>query len=385
MTDQQMQALFARARRLEPTEAEVASALTATPRRRGPRERWVLVLAAAGALLAAAVAAAATGLLPVGSVFRDEGFTHGPRSVRETVVATGRVPVSGRWRITIFKTKAGTHCIKLALLDGGRPRASGYCAGDITRFDAFNHGGRRDAARRGQVILFGPAPERSREIELTAAGGVRIAAPTKPGPANVSRRFWLIAASPRLKDARISWLDRRGHRSPPLDVSGRFSGPATPTVVATGTAPVAGPWRMLVSESRRGMAQGGDIYEAEGLPCIDIRLLHAPRGGSLGGGACGEIRETPGFFRAQHSVPSKPGGPVKEILLYGRAPERADTVEVSVRDSVKVAVKTRRGASGVPGRYWLIAAPARLIEGGRVYWVDRDTGKRGLGLEVLPP
>jgi hypothetical protein len=325
----------------------------------------------------------------VGSVFRGEGFTNGSRNVRETVVATGRVPVSGHWRITTFETKAGTRCIKLALVDPGRgapgPRASGYCAGDIARFDVFNHGGRRDAARRGQVLLFGPAPEQAREVELTAAGGVRIAAATHAGPASVHRRFWLIPAPPRLRDARISWLDRAGHRSPPFDVAGRFSGPAAATAVAAGTAPVAGPWRMFVSESHRGVAQGGDVYEPEGLPCIDIRLLHAPLGGSLGGGACGEIRESPGFFRAQQSVPSRPGGPVKEILLYGRAPARADAVKVSTGGGVRVAARTREGPGGVPGRFWLIAAPPRLIEGGRVYWVDRDTGKRGPGLDVLPP
>jgi hypothetical protein len=385
MSDRQLQALFEPARRLEPTQAELARAMAAMRHRRRPRERWVMALGAAGVLLAAAVAAAATGLLPVGSVFRGQGFTHHPKTVRETVVATGRVPVSGRWRITVFRTKAGTRCFKLALLDGGRPRASGYCAGSIARFEAFNHGGRRDAGRRGQVLLFGPAPVRSRKVELTAAGGISIAAPTHAGPASVPRRFWLIAAPPGLRGARISWVDGAGHRGATLDVAERFSGPAVPTVVATGTAPVAGPWRMSISESHRGVAPGGDVYETEGLPCIDLRLLHPTGAGPSGSGACGEIRETPGFFRAQHSVPSLLGREVREILLFGRAPKGADTVEVSVDGRVTASVATRQGPAGAPGRYWLIAAPPGRIKRGRVYWVDRAARTRGHAVDVLPP
>jgi hypothetical protein len=368
--------------------------------RRGllPRGRRATTAMLVGVLLLAAAAGAATGILPVGSVFRGEGFHGGAREVDETVVATGTAPVSGAWQMTTFEsppagsgsleTKVrGVRCLKLELLKSADERpgaaASGYC-GYIPAFEAFSHGRKPDARERGEVLLFGRAPEDAGVVELTADGGVRITTRIQEGPASVAGDFWLIAAPPGLRNARLTWIDQDGRaRQPWLDVSFQFQGPAERTVVATGTAPVAGPWQMTLHESRRRVADG-DLYEPEGLPCIFLKLLDAPEHTAVDGGGCGVQRKSPGFTRGQRTVPAVKGAQVREMLVYGRAPEEADKVEISADGGLRLAVKTAEGPASVPGDFWLIAMPPGLKDG-RVYWIDEDGGARGPSVELLPP
>jgi hypothetical protein len=349
-------------------------------------------------LLAAAAAGAATGILPVGSVFRGEGFQEGSTEVDETVVATGTAPVSGAWQMTVFETEPagagslktqvrGVRCLKVELLESADDRpgaaASGYC-GHIPAFEAFSYGRKPDAQERGEVLLFGRAPENAGVVELTADGGVRITTETQEGPANVAGDFWLIAAPPGLRNARLTWIDQDGRaRQPWLDASFQFQGPTERTVVATGTAPVAGPWQMTLHESRRRVADG-DLYEPEGLPCIFLKLLAPPEDTAVDGGYCGVQRKTPGFTRGQRTVPAVLGAQVREILVYGRAPEEADNVEISADGGMSLAVKTQEGPANAPGDFWLIATPPGL-KNGRVYWIDEDGGARGPGVALLPP
>lgn len=346
-----------------------------------------------GLLLLTAAAGAATGLLPVGSVIPGEGFD-GAEEVDETVVATGTAPVSGPWQMTVFETEpAGSGsaktkvravpCLKLELLKD-REDGSGYC-GYIPAFEAFSHGRKPDAARRGEVLLYGRAPEAASSVELTAEGGVTIAAGVQEGPANVAGDFWLIAAPPGLRNARLTWIDEaRRARQPWLDVSFQFQGPTERTVVATGAAPVTGPWQMTLHESKRQVADG-DLYEPEGLPCTLLKLLdpseHTP---IIGSGGCGVQRNSPGFTRQQLTVPAVVGAEVNEILVYGRAPEEADTVEISADGGVSFRVKTQEGPSGIPGDFWLIATPPGL-KNGKVHWIDEDRGAQGPLVELLPP
>lgn len=367
-------------------------------RRLVPRGRRATAAIVVGVvLLAAAAAGAATGILPVGSVFRGEGFHSKRGAVDETVVATGDAPESGRWQMTVFETAPagsgrsrqhvrGVACLKLELLDGGGtpgPAASGYC-GYIPPFEAFSYGRKPDAAERGEVLLFGRAPEAASAVELTADGGVTIAAEVHEGPADVPGDFWVVAAPPGLENARLNWIDQHGRqREPWLDVSFQFQGPTKPTVVATGTAPVAGRWQMTLHESKRQVA-GGDLYEPEGLPCTFLKLLDPPEFTPIGSGACGVQRNSPGFTRQQLTVPSLVGAEVREILVYGRAPEEADKVAINADGDIRIRVKTQEGPAGVPGDFWLIATPPRL-QNGHVFWIDEDRGARGPAVELLPP
>jgi hypothetical protein len=350
----------------------------------GPRRTSAAV--AVALLVLACAAAGATGVLPVGSVIRGEGF-HSERSgktVRETVVATGEAPVSGRWRMTTFKTDRGIRCLKLELLGPARrgARASGYC-GAFRSFDEFAHGTKRLARRRGEVLLFGPAPQAAERIRLTAARRNQIVARTQRGAGRSGRRFWVIAAPPTLRGAKLEWLERTGRRGArPVDVGYRFEGPTGRIVVARGVDPLAGRWRIAVYESK-GSVVDGDRYEPEGLPGLELSLPRPPKGLPHRGGGSGVIRNAPGFTRGQHTLRDRRNRVVGTVF-YGRAPGRADHVRIAAEGGVRLKVKTQHGPAHVPGRFWFIATKLRF-RNGHMRWVDTDTGMVGPAVAVLPP
>lgn len=360
-------------------------------RRLLPRGRRATVAVVFAALVVVGGAGAATGVLSVGSVFRGEGFRpDSKRTVTETVVARGEIPISGPWRMTVFKTRQGVPCLKLQLLDppsAVRRRSSGYC-GSYSGFSEFGHGRKAVARRRGEVLLFGRAPAKARRVMLTAKGGKRIAAPTRSGPPKVPGRFWVLAAPPHLKRAELVWTDRTGRRGErPLDVSHRFEGPTGRVVVAEGIAPVAGPWRMTISESRGSVTDEGDLYEPEGLPGIELSLPNPPGARPQRSGGSGLIRNAPGFSRGQTTLRAGQGtikDKVLGIVLYGRAPERADHVRIAAAGGVRLLVKTRKGPPGVPGRFWFVATSLKLRDG-HMRWVDTSSGEEGPAVAVLPP
>jgi hypothetical protein len=129
----------------------------------------------------------------------------------------------------------------------------------------------------------------------------------------------------------VGTVIRKGEGSPPRD--------SDATVVATGTAPVAGPWQLEVWRDHGGPFPPG---EPRGR-CLFIILLDPPtyrdgtRDPSGASGFCGGLgfRKTPGFSRAQRNVPTlrkAPRGPMKggrEILVFGRVPERARKVVIT--------------------------------------------------------
>jgi len=162
-------------------------------------------------------------------------------------------------------------------------------------------------------------------------------------------------------------------------------------VVATGTAPVAGPWRMEAYESTRLTdPETREEYQPAGLPCLGIALLDPPvvppgadRPLSPMAGQCGEFPRTPGFGRSQLTVPSEAGQP-QEILVYGRVPEGAAAVEATAAGNVQARVEPFPGPAGVPGDFYLLAVPADL-EDGRVNWRDAEGNEGSRGIELLPP
>jgi hypothetical protein len=155
-------------------------------------------------------------------------------------------------------------------------------------------------------------------------------------------------------------------------------------VVATGTAPVAGPWEILTYRSERiADPESGEVYQPAGLRCLGLRLLDPPSDHSGGlSGQCGEFPRTPGFSRMQQTVSNMAGG-AREILVYGRAPEGAARVRLSPDASEPIEMKPFERPGG-NGGFYLFAVPAD-IGGGRVNWIDNEGNEGSSGQELLPP
>jgi hypothetical protein len=144
------------------------------------------------------------------------------------------------------------------------------------------------------------------------------------------------------------------------------------TVVATGSAPVAGEWQLEAYTSRRG-------------PCLSLLVLsEGIEHGAGGSGACGEFPSTPGFARLQHSVPDAPGaGAVREVLVFGRVPEEATAVVVTVDGRVRQRARPLEGPADARSNFYLLAISPDLVSG-RVNWIDAEGREGSRGIALLP-
>lgn len=158
-------------------------------------------------------------------------------------------------------------------------------------------------------------------------------------------------------------------------------------VVANGEAPVTGPWQIEVSRTKGQRDTSGAIMWRRGY-CVWLHLLDPPDGKPGGrSGHCGSprslgFRKTPGFSRAQDPTPLRP--PPKEVLVWGRVPERAEKVVITAPDGLRIAVRPTDGPKTFPGRYYGIpVSPGH--PGARINWLDAAgrPGSRGIGL--MPP
>jgi hypothetical protein len=192
-----------------------------------------------------------------------------------------------------------------------------------------------------------------------------------------------VVAGP--KPDRVGTVIADGEGSPPR--------PARSTVVATGTVRYAGPWQL---ETYRGKGlkdpETGEVYEPAGLGCLMLYLLDPPLNrGPAGAGFCGAQPRTPGFSRAQMSVPSRArsadGTAVhpRQVLIYGQAPERAKYVVITVPNGLRMRVRVQTGPPGVRGDFYLVAVPSRLGSGARINWLDADGNKGSRGTRLMPP
>jgi hypothetical protein len=220
------------------------------------------------------------------------------------------------------------------------------------------------------------------ETELRAAAG-RPPRRAVPVPAIAVAVLLALAVAP-IVFVLGSGSDERSprHAQPsPAPKVPRFPGER---VVATGTAPVAGPWEILTYKSERlADPETGEIYQPAGLRCLGIRLLDPPSNHSGGlSGQCGEFPRTPGFSRVQSTVPNVAGG-AREILVYGRAPEEAALVRLTPDDWEPLEMKPFDGPPG-EGDFYLFAVPAD-IGAGRVNWIDNEGNEGSSGQELLPP
>ncbi len=153
-------------------------------------------------------------------------------------------------------------------------------------------------------------------------------------------------------------------------------------VVATGSAAVAGKWRMeAYASGRLTDPKKGTLYQPGGLPCIDLILLDPPAGApTRGGGQCGRFRGAPGFGYSELRVTDARGR--RERLVFGRAPERAVRVRFAVPGGGATrSVRTRPGPSGTHSDYWLMSAPP-VSPDARLRWFDARGHTSGRRLAI---
>ncbi len=158
------------------------------------------------------------------------------------------------------------------------------------------------------------------------------------------------------------------------------------TVVASGVAPVAGRWEMLAYRSERlADPDSGEEYQPAGLRCLGLTLVDPPGDVPSGfGGQCGEFPRTPGFSRIQTTVPTI-GGEVREVLVYGRAPERAAHVRLSAPGKRPIQVTPVEGPPSARGDFYLIAVRPKQLRKARVNWIDARGNEGSRGIRVTPP
>ena len=161
-------------------------------------------------------------------------------------------------------------------------------------------------------------------------------------------------------------------------------------VVANGRAPISGPWQIEISRTNGERDTNGAMMWPKGY-CSWLHLLDPP-GPRLGEGGtrsghCGSPRslgfeKTPGFSRAQATTTSRPRP--KEVLVWGRVPDRAAAVVITAPDGLRIEVEPSDGPKTFPGRYFGIpVTPGH--PGARINWLD-ENGKAGSrGIRLMPP
>lgn len=137
-------------------------------------------------------------------------------------------------------------------------------------------------------------------------------------------------------------------------------------VVARGSSPVAGRWRL-------------EAYRRRGLPCIRIVLLAPPPRTPIAAGQCGRFPRAPGFGLS--SVQVSDGRGRAEHLIFGRAPRRAAFVRMTAPGGLRRVVRTRPGPRGTRSDFWLIVAPPIHGEA-TLRWRAADRSTAGKPLHV---
>jgi hypothetical protein len=141
------------------------------------------------------------------------------------------------------------------------------------------------------------------------------------------------------------------------------SGDSLHTVVASGSSPVAGRWR--VESYRDGPVTGptGEVVQPAGAPCLALLIGGKAPDFARGSSICGGKLATDAFGYVSNPIRDKQSGR-NELLLYGWAPAGTETVRLSGPGGVKLSARTQ-GPKNVEQRYWVITAPP-LPSGGRL-------------------
>jgi hypothetical protein len=164
-------------------------------------------------------------------------------------------------------------------------------------------------------------------------------------------------------------------------------------VVATGRTPIAGPWQLEIQRSELLRDDKGEIIQPAGLSCVWLYLVD-PRDvpGPTGSGYCGEQRRTPGFTRGQATVtgpgvdPDGKHAKTKQVLIYGRAPERAEYIVITTRPFLfRIRSPVYDGPEKRRGDYYVVSVPPHIGRRARINWLDKDKKPGSRGTELLPP
>jgi hypothetical protein len=165
-------------------------------------------------------------------------------------------------------------------------------------------------------------------------------------------------------------------------------------VVATGTTRIAGPWQIEIQPSEL-LKYKGEVIQPAGLTCVWLYLLDPPAmpgmRGPTGSGYCGDQPRTPGFTRGQANVAGRgldPDGKhqkTRQVLIYGRAPERAEYIRLTVPRGLRMQGPVHDGPKNMRGDYYLVAVPPHIGNGARINWLDKNKRPGSRGTPLLPP
>ena len=196
----------------ERLEGDLRRAAGRPTRRLGPP---VGLIGGAVAAVAAVAAAALMAAVVLSGGEQEQGPTvrEGPRpqQLPGRVVARGRTPVAGPWRMQAFR-RNGQNCVGVSLT---KPRpdfiigASAFC-GPFRLTPGFTRGEFWVPARprSRERILYGRAPERAAAVVVTARD-LRIRVKLHGGPKGIRGDFFLTVVPLDLV-GRVNWLDADG-------------------------------------------------------------------------------------------------------------------------------------------------------------------------------
>jgi hypothetical protein len=154
-------------------------------------------------------------------------------------------------------------------------------------------------------------------------------------------------------------------------------------VLAEGESPVAGPWWITTYESEKMLDTRGEEIQPAGLSCLSLVLTDPPAGVPLRSRwYCGE--HGTGGFDAK-GVPVTDAAGRAEVILFGRAPETASTVELTADDGTRIRSRVHEGPADYRGDVWaLVASPDLEGRNPRVDWVVPSGRRGGAKLDVSP-
>jgi hypothetical protein len=160
-------------------------------------------------------------------------------------------------------------------------------------------------------------------------------------------------------------------------------------VVANGRAPYSGPWQLEVSRTKGERDTEGHVMWPAGY-CLWIRLLDPPNGrpgptsGSCGSPRSLGFRKTPGFSRHQGAFLSGRAPPPKEVLVWGRVPDRAERVVITAPDGLRIVRNPKDGPENFPGRFYGIPVDPGH-PGARINWLGAGGKPGSRGIRLMPP
>jgi hypothetical protein len=91
-----------------------------------------------------------------------------------------------------------------------------------------------------------------------------------------------------------------------------------------------------------------------------------------------------GRYRAELGSPSTWGAEARELLVWGRVPDRAEKVVITARGRTRYEVVPTDGPKTFPGRFYVI--PVRPgLHMPRINWLDAAGRPGSRGIRLLPP